>query len=101
VIGEILSAVKAEWGRLGQSLDVLANRANTLVKGIKETQQRTRAVGTTLKTIGAANFEKAGEVLGLSDETTLIEADVDDEIPVLAPSLGKARADADSRDAAE
>ncbi|MGA8759862.1 MAG: DNA recombination protein RmuC [Stellaceae bacterium] len=37
IIGEILAAVKAEWARLGKSLDALARRADTLSNGIKDT----------------------------------------------------------------
>ena len=86
-IGEILSAVKAEWSKLGESLDALAKRADILNKGIRKTQQRTRVVGRTLETVDALEFERAEQVLGLSDETILIEADLDDEdgIPVVGP----------------
>lgn len=100
-IREILSAVKAEWGNLGNSLDMLARRAETLSNGIKDTQKRTRVVGRTLKTVAAVDFERAQQVLGLSEETMLIEADIEDEIPVLVPTLGTARGDAGSREAAE
>lgn len=86
-IGEILSAVKAEWSKLGESLDALSKRADTLNKGIKKTQQRTRVVGKTLETIDALEFERAEQVLGLSEEAILIEGDLDedDEIPVIGP----------------
>jgi DNA recombination protein RmuC len=90
-IGEILSAVKAEWGKLGASLEVIARRAETLNKGIRDTQHRTRIVGRTLKGVDALEFERAGEVLGLSEEALLIEADeADDEIPVIGPARGSA-----------
>jgi DNA recombination protein RmuC len=100
-IREILSAVKAEWGNLGNSLDMLARRAETLRNGIKDTQMRTRVVGRTLKTVPAVDFEQARKVLGLSEETMVIEADVEDEIPVLLPSPGTAHDDSEQRDAAE
>jgi DNA recombination protein RmuC len=92
-IGEILSAVKAEWSKLGESLDALAKRADTLNKGIKKTQQRTRIVGHTLETVDALEFERAEQVLGLLDETILIEADLDDddEIPVIEPRAAGTR----------
>lgn len=92
-IGEILAAVKAEWSKLGASLEVLARRAETLNKGIRDTQQRTRIVGRTLTTVDALDFERAEAVLGLSEEALLIaadgegDADMNDEIPVIAPSL--------------
>jgi DNA recombination protein RmuC len=79
VIGEILAAVKAEWGNLGKSLDTLARRAETLSNGIRDTQRRTRAVGRTLKTVEALDFSHAEQVLGLSGETTLLEADLEEE----------------------
>ncbi len=100
-IREILAAVKAEWGNLGNSLDVLARRAETLNNGIRDTQRRTRVVGRTLKTVHVLDFERAQEVLGLSDEAILIEADVEDEIPVLAPNLRTALDDPEPREAAE
>jgi len=100
-IREILSAVKAEWGNLGNSLDMLARRAETLNNGIKDTQRRTRVVGRTLKEVSAVDFERAEQVLGLSNEAMLIESEVEDEIPVLLPSLGTAHGDAESLDAAE
>jgi DNA recombination protein RmuC len=86
-IGETLSAVKAEWANLGKTLDVLARRAETLSNGIKDTQRRTRVVGRTLRTVDALDFDRAEQVLGISDETLLIEADAEDEIPVIGPRI--------------
>ncbi len=102
-IGEILSAVKAEWAKLGQSLDVLARRAERLTTGIKDTQQRTRVVGKTLKSVSTLEFDRAQEVLGLSEEALLIEADIelDDDIPVIAPRPTARSGDAPTSDAAE
>lgn len=78
-IGEILGAVKAEWGSLGKSLDTLARRAETLSNGIKDTQRRTRAVGKTLRTIDTIEFARAEQLLGLTPEATLIEVDAEEE----------------------
>jgi DNA recombination protein RmuC len=100
-IGETLAAVKAEWANLGKSLDALARKADTLSNGIKDTQRRTRVVGRTLRTVDALDFERAQQVLGLSEETLLIEADADGEIPVLAPNLGTVLDVSQPRDAAE
>ena len=80
VIGEILAAVKAEWGNLGKSLDTLARRAETLSNGIKDTQRRTRVVGKTLKTVEALDFSRAEHVLGLSgDEDVVLETHFEEE----------------------
>jgi DNA recombination protein RmuC len=79
VIGEILAAVKAEWGNLGKSLDTLSRRAETLSNGIKDTQRRSRAVGRTLKTVEALDFSRAEDVLGLSGEGILPEGDLEEE----------------------
>lgn len=84
-IGETLSAVKTEWSNLGKTLDVLARRAETLSNGIKDTQRRTRVVGRTLKAVDALDFERAEQVLGLTDESLLLDADTEDEIPVIGP----------------
>jgi DNA recombination protein RmuC len=67
VIGEILGAVKAEWTRLGKTLDILARRVDTLSNGIKDTQ-RTRAVGRALKTVDTLDSPRAEQLLGLSEE---------------------------------
>jgi DNA recombination protein RmuC len=79
VIGEILAAVKAEWGKLGKSLDTLARRAETLSNGIKDTQQRSRAVGKTLRTVDTLDFSRAEQVLGLSGEGSPPEAHLEDD----------------------
>ena len=89
-IGEILSAVKTEWSKLGESLDVLARRAESLNNGIRSTQQRTRAVGRTLKTVEALEFDRAEQVLGMVENAVLLEPEVEDDIPVLAPNLALA-----------
>jgi len=106
-IGEILAAVKSEWAKLGDSLEVLARRAETLNKGIKQTQLRTRMVGRSLKSVDALDAGRAETVLGLSDEMLLIEADAgdadDEEIPVLSPGRELAESDRETlrREAAE
>ncbi len=72
-IGETLGAVKAEWGKLGGALDNLAKRAEVLSRGIEETRVRTRAVGRTLSGVGAIDYNRAEQVLGL-DAPALAEA---------------------------
>lgn len=79
VIGEILGAVKAEWAKLGKSLDILARRADTLSNGIKDTQQRTRAVGRTLRTVDMLDSPRADQLLGLSVEAVMSEADAEED----------------------
>ncbi len=56
-IGKILGAVKGEWGKLGEAMDSLAKRADSLTKGIESTQTRVRAVGRTLRNIDAIDAE--------------------------------------------
>ena len=53
-IGEILSAVKAEWSGLGKALDDMARRAQTLSRGIGDAQRRNRGVGRALADRGHA-----------------------------------------------
>lgn len=76
-IGETLGAVKAEWGKLGGALDGLAKRAELLSKGIEETRLRTRAVGRTLRAVGAIEYGRAEQVLGL-DAPALADAAEDE-----------------------
>ena len=87
-IGEILSAVKTEWAGLGKALDDMARRAQTLSKGIGEAQRRNRGVGRALATVEALEFDRAQQVLGLSEPALLIEAEADDiredAVPLLA-----------------
>lgn len=63
-IGKILSAVKAEWSNLTNSLDMLAKRAATLQNGIEDTQKRTRAVGRKLRSVEALDYAEAAPLLG-------------------------------------
>jgi DNA recombination protein RmuC len=85
VIGETLGAVKAEWEKLGKSLDALAKKADTLANGIRDTQKRTRAVGRTLRTVDAIEFGRAEEVLGLAASgATLLEQEEEEAEPALA-----------------
>ncbi|HET9146941.1 MAG TPA: DNA recombination protein RmuC [Acetobacteraceae bacterium] len=63
-IGKILGAVKAEWGKLGDSLDSLARKADALSKGVEDTQRRTRAVGRKLRSIEAVEYAEAAPLLG-------------------------------------
>jgi hypothetical protein len=89
-IGEILSAVKAEWAGLGKALDVMANRAQTLSRGIGDAQRRNRGVGKALATVDALDPVRARQVLGLAElvqQTILIDAepeDGEDAAPLLA-----------------
>jgi DNA recombination protein RmuC len=69
IIGEILSAVKAEWGNLGVSRRIGAQGGN-VSNGIKDTQRRSRAVGKTLKTVETLDFSRAEQVLGVSVKET-------------------------------
>ena len=66
-IGEILSAVKAEWAGLGKALDDMARRAQTLSKGIGDAQRRNRGVGRALATVDALDPARAQQVLGLAE----------------------------------
>jgi DNA recombination protein RmuC len=102
-IGEILSAVKVEWTKLGKSLDGLANKANTLVNGIHETQRRTRVVGSTLKTVETIDFDRAEQILGLPGEMPVIEApdDGDESARAAAPLFVPAPATSTRREAAD
>lgn len=64
-IGKILSAVKTEWGKLGDSIEALAKRADSLSKGIDSTQVRVRAVGRALRDVEAMESTEAPSLLGL------------------------------------
>jgi DNA recombination protein RmuC len=100
-IGEILSAVKAEWTLFGKALDTMANRAQTLSKGISDAQRRNRGVGKALATVEALDVARARQVLGLSEPALVIDAepeDEDDAAPLLATpqfNTGNGRAIAD------
>lgn len=85
-IGEILSAVKAEWSGLGKALDAMAKRAEGLSKDISGAQRRNRGVGRALASVDALDPVRADQVLGLSEQPMLIEAepDEDDAAPLLA-----------------
>jgi DNA recombination protein RmuC len=75
-IGETLRAVKAEWDRLGGTLDTLSDRAERLTKGIEETRARTRAVGRKLRGFEALEAPEAERLLGL-DAADLAEVESD------------------------
>lgn len=64
-------------GKLGGALDGLAKRAELLSKGIEETRLRTRAVGRTLRAVGAIEYGRAEQVLGL-DAPALADAAEDE-----------------------
>lgn len=85
-IGETLGAVKAEWTRLGQSLNIIARHASNLSSGIRKTQEQSARVSRALDSVEELAYERADELLGIAGGTVLIEGDVeDDDIPVLAP----------------
>jgi DNA recombination protein RmuC len=92
-IGEILAAVKAEWARLGESMDALARRAETLSNGIRDTQRRTRVVGRTLRTVEAMELSRAEEVLRLSGDTAIIDGEVEDGFGRTEPASRSLAAD--------
>ncbi len=83
-IGEILAAVKAEWANLGRALNVMAQRAETLGKGIREAQRRTGIVGKVLTTVDTIEVGRAEEVLGLSGDAAVEPPDDDLDPPALA-----------------
>jgi DNA recombination protein RmuC len=96
-IGEILSAVKSEWARLGEALDKMAARAESLSKGIGDARRRNRGVGKALATVEALDFNRAQQVLGLSEQALTIEAEADEDS---APLLAAAQQEADGGRAA-
>ena len=79
-IGEILAAVKAEWANLGRALNVMAQRAETLGKGIREAQRRTGIVGKALTTVDAIEVGRAEDVLGLSGGNAVPDEAEDDDL---------------------
>jgi DNA recombination protein RmuC len=84
-IGEILSAVKAEWSGLGKALDDMARRAQTLSRGIGDAQRRNRGVGRALATVDALDPARAQQVLGLADPMLVLDAEnEEDAAPLLA-----------------
>lgn len=64
-IGKILSAVKAEWGKLGDTMEKLAKRSIDMSGDIEKTQIRIRAVGRTLRAVEAVDYTEAEPLLGL------------------------------------
>ena len=62
--------MKAEWARLEKWLDKLAQRAATLGNGIRDTQQRTRAVGASSYASGSGSSSSA-----TMDYLKLVEAE--------------------------
>src|SRR5262249_37471840 len=78
-IADILGAVKAEWDKLGRSLDILARRADSLTTGIRDTQRRTRIVGRKLTSIDAIDFARAERLLGTGPQPFLLDPDEDEQ----------------------
>ncbi|MCF3945816.1 MULTISPECIES: DNA recombination protein RmuC [Acidiphilium] len=64
-IGKILSAVKAEWGKLGDTMEKLAKRSIDMSGDIEKTQIRIRAVGRTLRAVEAVDYIEAAPLLGI------------------------------------
>ena len=58
-IGETLSAVKSEWGKLDGALQTLAERAELVSRGIEDTRKRARAVGGRLRHVDALDSAEA------------------------------------------
>ena len=77
-IGETLSAVKSEWGKLLPWLDKIADRTDSLKKGIEAVQQRARAVGRKLRSVDVIDHARADAVLGL-DAPTFVQDAIDEE----------------------
>lgn len=76
-IGETLSAVKSEWGKLLPWLDKIADRTDSLKKGIEAVQQRARAVGRKLKSVDVIDHARAEAVLGL-DAPSFVQDGIDE-----------------------
>jgi DNA recombination protein RmuC len=76
-IGETLSAVKSEWGKLLPWLDRIADRTDSLKKGIEAVQQRARAVGRKLRSVDVIDHARADAVLGL-DAPSFVQDAIDE-----------------------
>jgi DNA recombination protein RmuC len=100
VIGEILSAVKAEWAGLGKALDAMAKRAESLSKDITGAQRRNRGVGRALATVEALDPARAQQVLGLAGPMMPIDVEPESEEET-APLLATPQPGRDGRAAAE
>ncbi len=77
VIGEMLGAVKAEWGKFGEALAAIDKQATTLSRGIKGTLVRQKAIERKLRQVDAVESVRADVILGLADNM-LLEAEEDD-----------------------
>lgn len=77
VIGEMLAAVKTEWGKFGEALSAIDKQAKTLSSGIERTLVRQRAIDRKLRTVDSVEHVQADVILGLSDPL-LLQADEDD-----------------------
>lgn len=73
-IGETLGAVKTEWGKLLPWLDKIADRTDTLKKGIEAVQQRARAVGRKLRNVDVIDHSRAEAVLGLDPSAPMVDS---------------------------
>ena len=78
-IGEMLAAVKLEWGKFGDALAVIKKQADTLSSGIDKTLVRQRAIERKLRTVDAVDNVQSDLVLGLNDTLAIASALDDDE----------------------
>jgi len=73
-IGEMLAAVKLEWGKFGEALAAIKKQADNLSSGIDKTLIRQRAIDRKLRTVDAVDNVQADLVLGLSDTLEIASA---------------------------
>jgi len=67
-IHDLLAATKGEMVKMDVVLDKLSKQAGTFSNTIDEARKRTRAVGRTLRTIGAPEAGQASAILALEEE---------------------------------
>ena len=77
-IGEMLAAVKLEWGKFGDALAAIKKQADNLSSGIDKTLIRQRAIERKLRTVDAVENVQSDLVLGLNDMLA-IESALDEE----------------------
>ncbi len=66
-VRELLGAAKAEMAKMDQVLTRLDKQASTFGRTISEARRRTTAVSRKLRTVDAVSFERATELLELSE----------------------------------
>jgi DNA recombination protein RmuC len=64
-IGQLLSATRAEMGKMDKVLETLGNQVNTVSRTIESAKTRTRAVDRKLRSVEAADPIAAERLLGL------------------------------------